>query len=37
VDTLLGQITDPARPSQKIEIEGPLILRGSARTPKGCT
>jgi DNA-binding LacI/PurR family transcriptional regulator len=36
VDTLLGQIADPLRPSQKIEIEGPLILRGSAKTPKGC-
>ena len=37
VDTLLGQITDAARPSQKIEIEGPLILRGSAKIPKGWT
>ncbi|WP_298857793.1 LacI family DNA-binding transcriptional regulator [uncultured Sulfitobacter sp.] len=37
VDTLLGQITDAARPSQKIEIEGPLILRGSARIPEGWT
>jgi DNA-binding LacI/PurR family transcriptional regulator len=35
VDTLLGQIADAERPSQKIEIEGPLILRGSARTPEG--
>ena len=34
VDTLLGQIEDPARPSQKIEIDGPLILRTSARIPK---
>lgn len=31
VDTLLSQITDPARPPQKIEIDGPLILRASAR------
>ena len=37
VDTLLGQITDPERPSQKIEIEGPLILRASAKIPKGYT
>ena len=35
VDTLLGQIKDPARPPQKIEIEGPLILRSSARIPEG--
>lgn len=35
VETLLAQIDDPARPAQKIEIEGPLILRGSARKPKG--
>ena len=34
VETLLGQITDAVRPSQKIEIEGPLILRGSSRIPK---
>ncbi len=34
VDTLLGQIEDPDRPPQKIEIAGPLIVRGSARTPK---
>ena len=32
VDTLLAQIDDPARPAQKIEIDGPLILRESART-----
>jgi DNA-binding LacI/PurR family transcriptional regulator len=31
VDTLLAQIADPARPAQKIEIDGPLILRTSAR------
>jgi DNA-binding LacI/PurR family transcriptional regulator len=35
VDTLLGQIGDDSRHSQKIEIEGPLVLRGSARIPKG--
>ena len=33
VDTILGKIDDPERPAQKIEIDGPLILRGSARTP----
>ncbi len=33
VDTLLAQIDDATRPSQKIEIDGPLILRGSARKP----
>ena len=37
VDTLLGKISDAERPPQKIEIEGPLILRGSARIPKGYT
>ncbi len=35
VDTLLGQIEHPARPTQKIEIAGPLILRSSARIPEG--
>mgnify|MGYP002628168299 FL=1 len=35
VDTLLAQINDPTRPSQKIEIDGPLILRTSARIPAG--
>lgn len=35
VDTLLAQIEDPERPSQKIEIDGPLILRTSARIPDG--
>ncbi len=35
VDTLLAQIDDRARPAQKIEIDGPLILRGSARIPEG--
>jgi DNA-binding LacI/PurR family transcriptional regulator len=37
VDTLLAQIADPKRPPQKIEIDGPLILRRSARLPKGGT
>ncbi|MCU4654672.1 LacI family DNA-binding transcriptional regulator [Roseibacterium sp. SDUM158016] len=35
VETLLGQIEDPARLPQKIEIAGSLILRGSARIPEG--
>jgi len=35
VETLLAQIADPDRPSQKIEIDGPLIVRSSARMPKG--
>jgi len=34
VDTLLAQIKDPKRAPQKIEIDGPLILRTSARLPK---
>jgi DNA-binding LacI/PurR family transcriptional regulator len=37
VNTLLAQIEDPDRPAQKIEIDGPLILRGSARLPEGWT
>ena len=35
VETLLGRIGDPARPTETIEIDGPLILRGSARIPEG--
>ena len=31
VETLLAQIEDPTRPAQKIEIDGPLMLRTSAR------
>ncbi len=34
VETLLGQIGDPGRLPQKIEIAGPLILRSSARKPE---
>ena len=37
VYTLLGQIEHPKRPTQKIEIAGPLIVRGSARIPEGWT
>ena len=33
VDTLLAQIDDPARPAQRIEIDGPLVIRTSARVP----
>jgi DNA-binding LacI/PurR family transcriptional regulator len=35
VETLFAQIDQPHRPAQKIEIEGPLILRGSARLQQG--
>ncbi len=35
VDTLLAQIEDPQRAAQRIEIDGPLMVRGSARIPKG--
>jgi DNA-binding LacI/PurR family transcriptional regulator len=35
VDTLLAQIATPTRAPQKIEIDGPLILRSSARLPLG--
>jgi len=34
VETLLSQLNDPDRHIQKIEIDGPLILRGSARLAK---
>jgi len=34
VDTLIAQINDPARAAQSLEIDAPLILRGSARRPK---
>ena len=35
VETLLAQIDDPSRPPQRLEIDGPLVLRGSARKPEG--
>lgn len=35
VDTLLEQIADLERPTQKIEISGPLVVRHSARIPEG--
>jgi DNA-binding LacI/PurR family transcriptional regulator len=34
VETLLAQIADPARAPQSLEIDAPLILRGSARRPE---
>jgi DNA-binding LacI/PurR family transcriptional regulator len=34
VETLLAQIADPARGAQAVEIDAPLILRGSARLPE---
>jgi DNA-binding LacI/PurR family transcriptional regulator len=37
VDTLLSQIEDGADPGTIIQIDGPLILRGSARIPEGWT
>ena len=37
VETLLGQIEDRDRAPEKIEIAGPLILRRSARIPRGWT
>ena len=33
VDLLLSRIDDPATPSQRISIDGPLVIRGSARLP----
>lgn len=35
VETLLAQIADPARAAHNLEIDAPLILRGSARIPEG--
>jgi DNA-binding LacI/PurR family transcriptional regulator len=35
VETLLGHIEEPDRPAQTLEIDGPLIVRGSARLPEG--
>lgn len=34
VETLIAQIDDPARAAQSLEIDAPLILRGSARCPQ---
>ncbi|MCK8482443.1 LacI family DNA-binding transcriptional regulator [Aliiroseovarius sp. S2029] len=35
VDLLLGEIDGTGRGPQKIEIDGPLVVRGSARIPEG--
>lgn len=35
VELLLNTIEDPGAPPQRVEIDGPLILRGSARKPQG--
>lgn len=35
VETLLAQIDDPTRAAQNLEIDAPLIPRGSARRPDG--
>lgn len=37
VTTLLDHIKNPGAPSKRVEIDGPLIIRGSARVPKGWT
>ncbi|GIT91946.1 LacI family transcriptional regulator [Jannaschia pagri] len=37
VSELLAQIETPSRRPQKIEIDGPLVVRGSARLPKDQT
>lgn len=34
VETLIAQIDDPTRAAQRLEIDAPLILRGSARRPE---
>ena len=37
VDILLAQIAHATTPARTVEIDGPLIVRGSARVPKGWT
>lgn len=37
VDILLSQIEDPETPPRRVEIDGPLIVRSSARRPQGWT
>ena len=37
IETLLGEIDTADRLGQRTEIDGPLIIRGSARTPEGTT
>ncbi len=35
VEQLMGQLANPARPARRIEIDGPLVIRSSARLPAG--
>ncbi len=35
VGALMALIDDPSRGAMRIEIEGPLVVRGSARVPPG--
>ena len=35
VDILLAEINGEAAEPQKVEIDGPLIVRGTARIPEG--
>jgi LacI family transcriptional regulator len=35
VDLLMSRINDPETPARRISIDGPLIVRGSARVPQG--
>ena len=37
VDVLLARLDDPDTPARRVSIDGPLIIRGSARKPQGKT
>ncbi|MEM8850469.1 MAG: LacI family DNA-binding transcriptional regulator, partial [Pseudomonadota bacterium] len=37
VEDLMTQIETPAAPRRRVEIDGPLVIRGSARIPEGWT
>jgi len=37
VRTMLDRIKDPSAPARRVAIDGPLIVRGSARIPEGWT
>ncbi|MEL7182854.1 MAG: substrate-binding domain-containing protein, partial [Pseudomonadota bacterium] len=37
VSELLAQMDAPGRAARRIEIDGPLVVRGSARLPEGFT
>ena len=37
VRTMLERIEDPGAPARRVAIDGPLIVRGSARIPQGWT